>query len=261
MNFSNNLRRSTREPCFSSKSTKLSLNRSCIRPYSTHHSKTETKFGSSGPISWKSLVVFLTAGFGIYLYVRNEKLKMKLAETESLKKGRGRARLGGPFELTNVETGKLITNKDLLGNWQLLYFGFTFCPDICPDELDKMTEVINILDSKSGTKNTVQPVFISIDPKRDTVPQVKEYIKDFHPRFLGLTGTQEQVDDAARNYRVYYTISQTSDDPNDYLVDHSIIMYFLDPEGNFIQYYGQNRTAQEVADDIEKHILYKASLA
>jgi len=132
----------------------------------------------------------------------------------------GKAAIGGPFDLADGD-GKTFTEKDLLGEFALLYFGFTFCPDICPDELEKMARAVNSLgkekaclldllpafvgvvcsqhhrqyihhDAEQAGKS-IQPVFISVDPERDSPKQVKQYVKEFHPRMLGLTGTIKQV--------------------------------------------------------------------
>lgn len=132
----------------------------------------------------------------------------------------------------------------------MLYFGFTHCPDICPDELVKLAAAIDDVEKRTGKQ--VQPVFISIDPERDSVEKVNEYVKGFHPRLRGLTGPVEKVKEAAKAYRVYYT--KTNDDPDDYLVDHSIIMYLLDPEGQFMAFYGKNLDKAELADRISKAI-------
>merc|ERR1712203_462641 len=98
--------------------------------------------------------------------------------------------------------GKRVTDEDLKGQYLLMYFGFTFCPDICPQEMEKQTQVIELIEKAVGPVAT--PVFISIDPNRDTPPVIDEYCSDFHPRIVGLTGTNEQVKQVSRAYRVYY---------------------------------------------------------
>ncbi|KAL8444388.1 hypothetical protein Emag_005483 [Eimeria magna] len=118
------------------------------------------------------------------------------------------------------------------GKYVLIYFGFSFCPDICPKELEKLTQIINLIDKEHG--EVVQPIFITVDPARDTVAQVAEYCKDFHPRLIGLTGTpglwgsglQSQIKDVTRKFRVYFNQTARTGD-EDYLVDHSIIQYFM----------------------------------
>jgi len=133
-----------------------------------------------------------------------------------------------------------------------MYFGFTFCPDICPEELDKMTEALTILD-EGGDLPEIQPVFITIDPDRDTNEKLKEYLEDFHPRMIALTGTNEEIKATAKTYRVYYSKPREFDD-DDYLVDHTIIMYLIAPTGVFEQHYGQLMTAQEMAAGITDKI-------
>lgn len=129
----------------------------------------------------------------------------------------GKALLGGPFELVDHE-GKPVTDASLRGEYVLLYFGFTFCPDICPNELVKMGQVLQMLDRNPALPK-VRPVFISVDPRRDTVAQLAAYLKDFHPRMVGLTGTPAQVSRVAKAYRVYFAEGgHTSDeDDEDYI--------------------------------------------
>jgi len=142
--------------------------------------------------------------------------------------------------------GTRVTSDDLKGQWVLLYFGFTKCPDICPQEMEKVTGVLHNLDAKG---QAVLPVFITIDPARDDGARLKSYFADneFHPRFLPLTGTFEQVRRACRAYRVYFT-KPTEEEvkAGDYLIDHSIINYLLSPEGHFIEYFGKSLSAAEM---------------
>jgi protein SCO1 len=143
--------------------------------------------------------------------------------------------IGGPFSLIDTN-GKRFTNEDFKGKWMYIYFGFTNCPDICPEEMAKMSRLIQHLDKKVG-RDYWQPIFISLDPKRDTPEKVKEYLSDFSPRILGLTGTMDEVEQAARQYRVYFAVpDEQVMSESDYLVDHSIIMYLMDPEGKFNDY-------------------------
>ena len=169
---------------------------------------------------------------------------------ESIRAGpsSGKASIGGAFgnmKLAN-ENGRAWRTDELEGKFALLYFGFTMCPDICPDELEKMAECVDLVE-KSG--KSVVPVFVSIDPERDTVKRVKEYVKEFHPKLLGVTGSVEACKAAAKQYRVYY--HKTGDeDGDDYLVDHSIIMYLVDPAGEFVTFYGKNYEAAPMAEAI-----------
>ncbi|AQK68639.1 Protein SCO1 1, mitochondrial [Zea mays] len=207
-----------------------------------------------GPVSWLSFLLLLVTGGGIIVYYDKEK-KRHIEElknrTSAVKPGQsvGTAAIGGPFKLLNHD-GKPVTEKDFLGKWTLLYFGFTHCPDICPDELQKMAAAIDKIKEKA--KLDVVPVFITVDPERDTVEQVRDYVKEFHPDLVGLTGTTDEVRQVARAYRVYYM--KTEEEGSDYLVDHSIVMYLMDPEMKFVKFYGKNYDTDSLADGIVKEI-------
>lgn len=168
----------------------------------------------------------------------------------------GRAAIGGPFELIDGD-GKLFTEAELFGKWNLIYFGFTMCPDICPAELTKVAEALDILEKKgrkvSSEPGAVQPVFISVDPERDTPERSTEYARGFHTAFIGLSGSEEQVRQTAKAYRVYYSRDDAEGD--EYLVDHSIITYLMDPAGEFREFYGKSSTAVEIAARIEQQML------
>jgi len=215
---------------------------------------------NNSPVGWKSLLLLVLTGSGVLFFFENEK-KRRMKIIAENQKGVGKAAVGGPFELINAATNKKFTDKDLLGNYCLIYFGFTTCPDICPDELEKMSEVVDIVEKevekqKSNTtaheSSPLVPVFISIDPERDTTKVVKEYVKEFHPKLIGLTGSKEQCAKAARAYRVYY--HKTNESSKDYLVDHSIIMYLIDKKGDFVAFYGKNYEARPMAMSIVEHM-------
>ncbi|CAG8542414.1 3440_t:CDS:2, partial [Funneliformis caledonium] len=160
----------------------------------------------------------------------------------------------GPFELLNQD-GKLVTDKDLLGKFLLVYFGFTHCPDICPEELDKMSKVIDIINNeKEFGGNVLTPIFISCDPNRDTVEVVREYIRDFHEDMVGLTGSHEQISKVAKSYRVYYSQPPQLQPGDEYLVDHSIFIYLMNPDGEFVDAYGKNVDAEQTASSIVNHV-------
>ncbi|KAF3648503.1 Protein SCO1 -like protein 1, mitochondrial [Capsicum annuum] len=182
------------------------------------------------PVSWMSFFLLVCTGAGLVYYYDREK-KRHIEEitnaSTSVKEGPsvGKAAIGGPFNLID-HNGKSVTEKDFFGKWTVVYFGFTHCPDICPEELQKLAAAVDKIKEKSGIQ--IVPVFISVDPERDTVEQVGEYVKEFHPNLIGLTGSPEEIKKTARAYRVYYM--KTEEEGSDYLVDHSIVMYvLLDP--------------------------------
>uniref|UniRef100_A0A0D6R883 Thioredoxin domain-containing protein n=1 Tax=Araucaria cunninghamii TaxID=56994 RepID=A0A0D6R883_ARACU len=207
-----------------------------------------------GPVTWMSLVLLVITGAGLIIYFDREK-KRRIEEIKNspaqVKEGPsvGKAAIGGPFNLVNHD-GKPVTEHDFKGKWTLIYFGFTHCPDICPDELQKMVTAIDKIKQKSGLE--VVPVFISVDPDRDTVEQVREYVKEFHPNLIGLTGSQSDIGQVAREFRVYYM--KTEEEEADYLVDHSIIMYLMDPDMEFVKFFGKNYEVEALTEGVIKEI-------
>ena len=161
----------------------------------------------------------------------------------------GTADVGGPFELVNQDGAK-VTEKDFEGQLLLIYFGFTFCPDACPTALGVMGAAIEKLDV-AGER--VTPILISIDPARDTPQALKDYVGNFHPRMVGLTGTDEQIAKVAKEYRVFYQKAPGATG-EDYLMDHSTLIYLVGPDGKFLTYFGPQATPDEVAEAIRKFL-------
>uniref|UniRef100_A0A2P2I3M2 Protein SCO1 homolog n=1 Tax=Hirondellea gigas TaxID=1518452 RepID=A0A2P2I3M2_9CRUS len=199
------------------------------------------------PITWRSLLI--TAAFGaVALAVMfNVKKKKEILREKENQRALGKAKIGGKFDLID-QNGNALHSDTLLGQWLIVYFGFTHCPDICPDELEKLAQVVDLIDGDKSLEN-IQPVFITVDPLRDTVAAVKAYVAEFHPKFIGLTGSVERIAEACKAYRVYFSAGPKDED-NDYIVDHTIIMYLVNPEGNFVDYYGQTKTAKEITNSI-----------
>ncbi|WFD34045.1 Cu-binding protein [Malassezia cuniculi] len=200
----------------------------------------------TGPFSLTSAGLFVVTGIGLYFYFQYEKKQAAERRARALAAqdvSVGRPRIGGPFSLVS-STGHPFTDDDLLGSFSLIYFGFTNCPDICPEELDKMGTVVEAIAKDHG--EVINPVFVTCDPARDRVPQVAEYIADFHPRMIGLTGTYESIKECCKAYRVYFSTPPGADPTKDYLVDHSIFFYLMDPEGKFVDAFGKGSTAEEV---------------
>lgn len=164
--------------------------------------------------------------------------------------GSGTPSIGGPFTLVD-HTGKTVTERDFLGKFMLIYFGFTYCPDVCPTELQIMAAALQSLGPKA---EQIQPVFISVDPERDTPDVLATYVKQFDPRFIGLTGTVEQVAAVSKAYRVFFRKAKDESSSADYSVDHSSIIYLMDREGKFLVFFGPGTSPDEVARKIEPYL-------
>jgi protein SCO1 len=161
----------------------------------------------------------------------------------------GKPAIGGPWSLIDLD-GNLVTNTQLEGKWLLLYFGFARCPDICPSEMMKVGRVIDTLQQQyPHIASQLVPVFVSIDPARDSLRALQEYAKDFHPAYRFFTGTPQQVQQMAKSYRVYFSKADESVD-GDYLVDHSIVIYFHDPTGDLADCFTQSMRPSDIIDKI-----------
>lgn len=137
-------------------------------------------------------------------------------------------------------SGKRVTNACFKGKWHLLYFGFTHCPDICPSELEKMTDVLTMLDETKDYKGIV-PVFITIDPNRDTPALIVEYLQDYHERYMALSGSEEEIIQSAKGFRVYFTKGPVDEASGDYILDHTLINYLISPDGKLCDYYATTK--------------------
>lgn len=189
---------------------------------------------------------------GLFWHFQHKKEELRVKRIKEMKSQKiGRARVGGPFKL-HTQDGAPFTHEDLLGKWSLVYFGFTNCPDVCPDELDKMGVVVDTIDKQGGPP--LQPIFISCDPARDTNNAIKDYLSDFHPRMVGLTGTYDEVKATCKAYRVYFSTPPDVQPGEDYIVDHSIYFYLMNPEGEFVDAFGKDRTADDVVKRVEEAV-------
>ncbi|MGC1505508.1 MAG: SCO family protein [Sulfitobacter sp.] len=153
--------------------------------------------------------------------------------------------LGGPFELVNA-SGDTVTDADVLKEPSLIYFGYTYCPDVCPMDVDRNASAVEILEERG---KLVTPVFISIDPARDTPQVVGEFAEVMHPRMIGLTGSPEQIKTASQAYKTYFKAHPAVD--GEYLVDHSTFSYLVLPEDGFVQYFRRETPPELMAEQIE----------
>jgi protein SCO1 len=156
--------------------------------------------------------------------------------------------IGGPFELVD-QNGKTVTDTDLKGKWSLVYFGYTHCPDACPTALNDISIALSELGPK---RDAVRPVFITVDPERDTPETLKAYVTSFDAPILALTGTAEQVAKAAKNYRVYY--AKHPEAGGDYSMDHSSVIYVMDPEGRFTASFTHESAPEQISERLKKLI-------
>ena len=183
--------------------------------------------------------------------VTEEKATPEKEHTHALPKDRtyGKALIGGEFTLTN-HAGETFSNKDLLGKHSLVFLGFTHCPAICPTAMLSVTNAMNQLGEKASE---VTPVFISVDPERDTPERLKEYFADYHPSIVGLTGTPEQVKQVAAAYKAYYA-PMTADETGNYDMSHSSFLYLMSPEGEYVAHFPHTVGEEILVEEISKRL-------
>lgn len=186
-----------------------------------------------------AFVLLLAAGMGSYAWMSRDLHGPQ---------GSGVALVGGPFTLLDQD-GRRVTEKDFLGKYMLVFFGYTYCPDVCPTELQVMSAA---LDQLGAEAERIQPVFVSIDPARDTPEVLKAYVGNFNPRLLGLTGTPEEVAAMAKAYRVYYAKAGSNGSSTDYLMDHSSIIYLMGPDGRFVKHMAYTTDAAKLASELKE---------
>jgi len=154
--------------------------------------------------------------------------------------------IGGPFRLVD-QHGNTVTDADLKGRWSLIYFGYTHCPDACPTALN---DIAIALDELGAKREAVRPVFITVDPERDTPEILKDYVASFDAPILALTGSPEEIARAAKAYRVYY--AKHAEPGGDYSMDHSSVIYVMDPEGRFTASFTHQKAPEEIAERLKK---------
>ncbi|WP_422345251.1 SCO family protein [Parasphingorhabdus sp.] len=161
------------------------------------------------------------------------------------------AAIGGGFTLTNQD-GEKISDTDFAGKYRIIYFGFTYCPDVCPIDLANLMNGLTLAEKEDpAMAEKIQPIFISIDPERDGPEQLKQYVDNFHPRLIGLTGSVDEIAAVAKKYLIIYN-KREAEGFSDYLVDHSRQGYLFGPEGEPIALLPYDGTPQQVADEIKR---------
>lgn len=232
------------------------------KPNENHKIQSSKKKQKSFFLTWKCFAVNLAMTLPILYFYILEDQKRKNRKHKTTVSSIGKPLIGGDFTLFN-QHGEIVTNASFKNKFCLIYFGFSYCPDICPQELEKQTMVIEKLHQKYGN-DIIAPIFISVDPKRDTVAQIYYYCKSFSDKLIGLTGTNEMIKHVTKGFRVYFnenvssTNSSKEESPQNtkynYLIDHSIIHYLIDTNGQFVDFYGKNVTVNEMVEKISEHL-------
>jgi len=162
-------------------------------------------------------------------------------------------KMSGHFSLTD-QNGKAVTDKDYKGKWRLVFFGFTYCPEVCPVTTAKISEVMKYLGNDAAL---IQPLFISVDSERDTPERLREYLKDYDARIIGLTGTEDQIKEAAKNFGAFYQRTETPGSSEGVSYDHSSYTYLISPKGEIVSFYRYKETAGAVTAAVDKTIKQK----
>jgi len=163
------------------------------------------------------------------------------------------AAIGGPFTLVDQD-GKTVTDRDFAGRYRLIYFGYTYCPDVCPTDLQKLMRGLKAFEASAPSLGAkVQPIFISVDPGRDTPPVLKQYVAAFHPRLIGLTGKPDEIAAVAKRYGIFFQ-KAAGKDSTDYLVDHSTQAVLFDPDGKPMAILPQDQGDKAVTAELAKWV-------
>ncbi|MBP7253680.1 MAG: SCO family protein [Alphaproteobacteria bacterium] len=198
------------------------------------------------------LAVVLVVGYGLYVWQGQwHEASARRYENASLSNPdeNGGYQVGGHFAVVNQD-GKTVTENDFGGKFLLITFGFTYCPDVCPTKLQEMALT---LDALGEDAKWVQPVFISIDPLRDTPAQMKNYVALYHNNIQGLTGTPEQIAAVAKTFKVYYKRGEDVGDGN-YMMDHSTQIYLTDKDGKALEVFGEGAGSDVMAQTIKGYL-------
>jgi protein SCO1 len=161
----------------------------------------------------------------------------------------GRTPVGGPFDLID-HTGRRRADAEFRGKFLLVYFGYSYCPDVCPTDLMAIAAAMDLLGPVGGD---VQPLFITIDPERDTVEHLADYVTAFHPSLIGLTGTPEEIRKVALAYKAFY-VKVEAPDGSDYAIDHTGFIYLIGPNGQYLGFFPPNTTAERLAKIIRQQL-------
>ena len=195
-------------------------------------------------LAW-GILIGITLGFGASELWHQDRSRLAPTATEAI-----RDSIKSDFALID-HTGKSVTDENYRGKWLLVFFGFTNCPDVCPTALNEIAQIMENLGEKAAK---VQPLFITVDPERDTPERMAEFVSAFDPRITGLTGTLEQIKASTKSFKVYYAKEVQKGAPDGYTMEHTASLYLIDPKGRFTRPYSYNATVDEITDDLRQRL-------
>ena len=198
-------------------------------------------------------IVILAVGLGLRAFTDSSKSPVATVTDKGSRKTQssGTLAIGGSFTAVN-QHGDVVSDKTYQGKYVLIFFGYTFCPDVCPTTLSTFTTVMDLLGPDAAK---VQPIFVTIDPLRDTPEHLKEYLTHFHKSFTGLTGNTQQIENVKKVFRIYAAKSQQDEkDPDDYLMDHSSVSYLMGPDGKFLTFFSYGLEAEVIATKLKEFL-------
>ena len=198
---------------------------------------------------------FIVSCIGLFI-VLGLLVSQTFTTTDDVPTERQTADIGRTFELVD-DAGLRVTQENLKGHYSLIYFGFTYCPDVCPTSLQVMTLALETMEASNETVDiatAIHPIFITVDPERDTPAALKQYVSYFHPRLSGWTGTPAQIDDAMRAFKVYRARVENTSNADGYTIDHSSIFYLMGPDGAFVAHFDHAVSPEDLAAALNKLI-------
>ena len=190
-------------------------------------------------------IILITSLTGIFIF--NTQFYSNTSNCSPNMVAAGNSTIGGDFSLIGM-SGKLLNNRQIIVKPSLIYFGYSYCPDVCPYDLQRNAIAVDILTERDID---VIPIFITIDPERDTPQRMKEFSSFVHPKMVGLTGSKEQISQAMKKFKVYGQKSSNNSKDDEYLMDHSAFTYLVDPELGFLDYFNRTVSSTEMADIVE----------
>jgi len=194
------------------------------------------------------VVVAIVIALGAGLLIAEKQGRISFGEPEE--SSTGKADIGGKFTLTDQD-GDKVSDSEFRGKYMLVFFGFTSCPSICPVGMATLTQTMEQLE-KDGDADKMQPIFITVDPETDTPKRMKEYLANFYPSIIGLTGSQAELDAVQKEYKVYASKVKDKTMPSGYNVDHTGFIYLMDKNGEYLRHCAYNESPRKLASDIEE---------